>query len=181
MAKRTRRARRPKDPKDTRTSREKPVRSIPFTLPDGREVEAHNLNDVMRRVIRDAMAAMELSETQMAGWLGWTQAALNDFMNADDEPSAGTKPKGMSVYTLSKICGVLGYNNPVLLFQRHPMFAGGVDRAAYDALASVVSVTEAEDLAEILHVLRGRESVTEFLTRTRSMLGIAPKPPHKPR
>lgn len=177
MAKRTKRTRGPKTPRAPRG-----VRTIPFELPDGRLIEAHDLNDVVRHVLRELMAEHGWSETETASRIGWTQTAFNDFMRqgAEDLPSAGTKPKGMTVHTLSKIAAAVGHNSPVLLFQRHPMFAGSAERAAYNALAQVVTETEAADLAEILDVLRGRESVSEFLSRTRSMLGLDSKGPRKP-
>jgi transcriptional regulator with XRE-family HTH domain len=163
---------------------QKPVRRIPFTLPDGRRGEAHDLNDVVRDVITEIRQANEWSEAETAANLGMTQQALNDFMNVDrNVPHVeGEKPKGtLTVHTLSKIAATSALNSPVVLFQRHPLFAGQANAAAYEALCGVLSSTEAEQLAQIVDVLRGRESLAEFLERTNAMLGIDQKRPRNPK
>lgn len=180
MAKRTRR-RTPRGPKGPT-----PVRRIPFKAA-GRALEANDLDDAARYIIEKTQESYGWSQAETAANLGMTQQALNQFMSVDREAPhvEGENARGtLTVRTLSKLAAATpgAHNSPILFFQQHPLFAGNAQDAGYQALCSVLSSTEAADLAQIVEVLRGRESVAEYFARQRAMLGIdEPRTPRIPK
>lgn len=179
----------------TRPSR---VRTIPIDLPGGRTGEATDLNDVVRQVIWDMKEQFDWNWSETARHLGIEIQTLNDFMEEQpegedeaEEPAPTTKgkkrrrPKGISLYTLSKIVGARAHDNPILLFQRHQRYRGKstltqsrteiADAAAYDALCTLLTRTQAEHLTEIVDVLLGKKGLEDFLRTMRTVTGAASK------
>jgi hypothetical protein len=162
------------------------VRQTPVELPGGRVVRAHELDDVAKQIIFDMKVSNGWTWPETAHHIGLTPTTLAEMMQEEEGgKTPGGKPKkprGMTLSTLSKIVAARSHNNPLLFFQRHPLFRGkapqaiarelATDAQYYDRLCALLTGEQANMVADILEALLGRGALDDSLRVVLRALGV---------